>query len=189
MNGISSLSSTHKMVLIAMLSALGTLLMYLELPWVFYQFLRIDLSDVVVLVAFVVLGMKEGLLVAFIKAFIHFALPLSNYTAGVGEIAAFIASASYIVGYYLASNKLNLGVIWSLVLSIVFMTFTMTFLNWLIITPLYGIVLFGDVFPSIFTTEYIIGIISVYAPFNLLKGAVIMAVFYSVSKALQLELE
>ena len=188
MNGINTLSSTHKLVLVAMLSALGTLLMYLELPWVFYQFLRIDLSDVVVLVAFVVLGFIEGFLVGFINAFIHFALPISNYSAGIGEVAAFIASASYIIGYYLASNKLNLSVIWSLVCSIVFMTLVMTFLNWLIITPLYGIVLFGDVFPSIFTGAYITGILSVYLPFNLLKGAVIMAVFYMVSRALELKL-
>lgn len=189
MSDIRSLSSTQKLVLIAMLSALGTLLMYLELPWIFYNFLRIDLSDVVVLIALVVLGVKEGLLIAFIKSFIHFALPLSNYTAGIGEMAAFIASGAYIIGYYFAANKLNLGVIVSMIISVVFMTLLMTFLNWLVITPLYGIVLFGDLFPNIFDSEYITGIISIYIPFNLLKGAVIMVVFGSVAKSLNLSMK
>lgn len=180
---VDRFSSTYKLVLTAVLSGLAILLFYFELPVTFYNFLRIDLSDVVVLVALVFLGVKEGLYIAFVKSLIHFIFPGLNPTGGIGETAAFIASASYIVGYYFASNKLNLRVIPSLVVSIVFMTLVMTFLNWALFTPLY-FTYYGDVWPNQFNWVFIWSILSVYVPFNLLKGVVIASVFYAIYKAL-----
>ncbi|QMS84287.1 ECF transporter S component [Candidatus Xianfuyuplasma coldseepsis] len=185
MTSIQSLSQTQRLTALGVLSALATALMYLELPFVFYNFLRIDLSDVVVLLVFIFFGAKEGLLVAFVKSSIHFVFPGTNYTAGVGELAAFLASAAYIGGFYFATNKLNLKVLLSMVFSVVFMSLLMTFANWLFITPLFGIALAGEVFPNIFNPTYITTILSVYIPFNLIKGGIIMAVFYATYNALK----
>lgn len=181
-------SQTQRIVLLGMLGALGTLLMFIELPFVFYNFLRIDLSDVVVLVTFVVFGYKEGIMVGFIKALIHFMLPLLNPTGGVGELAAFIASVAYIAGIYIGMKKLKMSLVPSLIFSVVVMTLIMTFMNWILITPLFGI-LYGGIYPNIFNGTYIWGILSVYIPFNLLKGVVVMSVFYGVYRILKLTFE
>ena len=181
-------SATQRLVLLGILSALGTLLMFIELPWVFYNFLRIDLSDVVVLVAFVLFGFKEGILVGLIKALIHFMLPLLNPTGGVGEIAAFLASAGFITGFYVSHKHLKLNVIWSLGLTVVINAIIMTVLNWVIITPLFTM-LYGGVFPNLFNMTYVWGIISIYIPFNALKGAVIVTVFYFITRTLKIEIK
>lgn len=182
---VMSMSETRKIALLGILSSIGAALMYIEIPITLFNFLRIDLSDVVVLVTFTVFGFKEGVLVAFVKSFIHFLFPGTNPTYGIGEIAAFIASVSYIGGYYIALNKFNLKKIYAFVFSIVFMSILLTFLNWIIIAPLYYIFLYSDTYPDIFNWIYIDSIVSVFLPFNLIKGSVIFSVFYIVDKSLK----
>lgn len=178
------MSETRKIALLGILSSIGAALMYIEIPITLFNFLRIDLSDVVVLITFSVFGFKEGVLVAFIKSFIHFLFPGTNPTYGIGELAAFIASVSYIGGYYIALNKFRLKQIYSFVFAIIFTSTLLTFLNWIIIAPLYYIFLYSDSYPDIFNWVYIDSIVSVFFPFNLIKGIVIISVFYIVEKSL-----
>ena len=126
---VINMSETRKIALLGILSSIGAALMYIEIPITLFNFLRIDLSDVVVLVVFVTFGFKEGVMVAFVKSFIHFLFPGTNPTYGIGEIAAFIASVSYIGGYYIAKNRLSLNKLHSAIFSIIVMSLFLTFLD------------------------------------------------------------
>lgn len=182
---IQSMSETRRIALLGILSSIGVALMYLEIPITLFNFLRIDLSDVVVLVVFATFGFKEAVLVAFVKSFVHFLFPGSNPTYGIGEVAAFLASVSYITGYYIAKSRLKLSKLYASIFSITFMSVLLTFLNWIIIAPLYYIVLYSNSYPDLFNMVYIDSIVSVFLPFNLIKGVVIFSVFYAVEKSLK----
>ena len=181
----SNISDTQRIVLIGVLSSIATVLMYLEIPINIISFLRIDLSDVVVLIAFSMLGVRAGITVGFVKSFVHFMFPGSNPTYGIGEAAAFIASITYIGGFYISTIKFKLNKVYSAIFTIAFMSFILTFLNCIIIAPLYYMVLSNADYPNLFNTTYINSITTVYLPFNLIKGTVIFTVFLTIDKILQ----
>jgi len=179
------MSETRRIALLGVLSGIGAALMYIEIPITFFNFLRIDLSDVVVVMTLMILGFKEAIVVAFVKSFVHFLFPGTNATFGIGEAAAFIASASYVIGFYLANIKLKLNKIYSSVISIIFMSSVMTVLNWIIIFPLYYIVIYNDSYPNLLNGVYINTILTVFLPFNLIKGGVIFSVFLALERSLE----
>ena len=104
-----AISDTQRIVLLGVLSSIAVVLMYLEIPITLFSFLRIDLSDVVVLIAFSMFGVRAGITVGFVKSFVHFMFPGSNPTYGIGEAAAFIASVAYIGGFYISTIKFKLN--------------------------------------------------------------------------------
>ena len=137
---------TKKLVTVGILSALGAILMIIEIPYPLVPFLMIDLSDVVVLVVFAFYGWKEAALVGLLKALIH---ALTKGAVGpifIGQITAFIASMSYVLGMYIATNKLNLNRLLSAVVAVAIVTLILTTANYLFITPIW----FGETinFPS-----------------------------------------
>lgn len=198
MTSLKELSSTRKLAYLGVFAALATALMYIEIPYPFSAFLRIDLSDVVVIVVAVLIGLKEGVLIAFIKAFIHLLFPGLNPTFGIGELAAFIASITYILSFVTLTNKLNLNVILSSVISIVVMSLTLTFFNWILFVPLYDTLYLQpnnliDIFksftanyPYLFDGEYMKFVFGLFIPFNLIKGTIIYVLFFAVNKSLKL---
>ncbi len=180
----SNVTDTQRIVLLGVLSSIAVVLMYLEIPITLFSFLRIDLSDVVVLIAFSMFGVRAGITVGFVKSFVHFIFPGMNPTYGIGEAAAFIASVAYIGGFYISTIKFKLNRVYSAIFAIVFMSLVLTFLNWIIIIPLYYMVLYDDVYPNLFSLTYINSITSVFLPFNLIKGAVVFTVFLALEKVL-----
>lgn len=189
-------NQTRKIATLGILSALGAVLMLLEIPYPFVPFLQIDLSDVVVLVIFVLYGWKEAALVGVLKAVVHLLFKGPVGPAAIGQITAFIASMSYVVGMYVTSNKLNLNRYVGAVITVVIVTLLMTVCNYLFITPIwFGELTFLDikdwVTPQAFIENstlqggYLTTILIVYVPFNLLKGGIIVAVFIAISEILK----
>lgn len=186
-------NDTRKMVTLGILSALGAILMIIEIPYPLVPFLMIDLSDVVVLVIFAFYGWKEAALVGLLKTIIH---ALTKGAVGpifIGQITAFIASMSYVLGMYISTNKLNLNRLFSAIVAVMVVTIILTIANYLFITPIwFGGTTYLDikdwVTPDAFGLNieggYLIAILVTYVPFNLLKGTVITSVYFIVYKSI-----
>jgi riboflavin transporter FmnP len=186
-------NDTKRIVTLGILSALGAVLMILEIPYPFVPFLFFDLSDVVVLVVFFMFGWKDAMLVGILKAVIHALTKGAVGPAFIGQITAFIASMSYVLGMFLTTNKLNRNRYVSAVLTVVLVTVILTIANYLFITPIwFGGRTFLDIkdwaTPGDFGLDvqggYLTAILIAYVPFNLLKGALVTSVFFIVDRSI-----
>lgn len=163
----------EKWIGVAIFGALAALVMYIEIPVM--GFLKLDVSDVVVLLAMSLYGLGAGIGVAAIKVIVHFMLSGASLGALIGDSAAFIAAIAFAVPLYLLLTKLAdkwPQRIIAIVLATVSLTVIMAVLNWLVLTPLYAIVMNFKL--GMAMTTYIFAMI---VPFNLLKGVVLAAVF------------
>lgn len=194
---------TKQMVLLAMLSAVSTVLMLFELPNPLVPFLKFDFSDTIVLLTLALYGLKSGLLVAGLRLLL-FGFIQGNIDGAafpyVGVFGAMMASLSLIAGYLIlkriTKNKWLSMIGMSLVLTIV-----MTTLNYVLITPLYfgwpnvsfadvqtafaGFVSFdtGGAFDA--TSGYLLANLFAYVPFNLIKGGLVTGLFYGLLPRVQ----
>ncbi|MCI2069468.1 MAG: ECF transporter S component [Bacilli bacterium] len=185
-----------RMATIAILAALGLVLMaYAKFPYPLMPFLEIEFSDTVVLVAYALYGFSGAIAVAIFKTLMNLLIlgPVGFY--GIGQITAFLASMTYILGLFLCSHVFKWfkkGIFWR-ILSYVFITIlvsvVMTGLNLLFITPTFVVqTRFSTCFDpeaiqavegyfSKFGSSYFTMVVAVYMPFNLLKGALVTAVY------------
>ena len=188
-------NNTNKLVTLGVLSALGTVLMLIEIPYPLVPWLLLDVSDVVVLVVFMLYGWKEAALVGALKALIHIMVKFSGTPYAIGEITAVIASMSYVLGMHITTNKLNLNRLFSAIITVLIITITLTTLNYLFITPIY----FGawsfiefkewiapDYLDVAVGKNYLTFILVAYVPFNLIKGATVMSVYFVIEKSIKL---
>jgi riboflavin transporter len=89
--------SARGITVIALLSALATVLMFIEIPlWFAPSFYKIDLSEVPVLIGTFALGPVAGVLIELIKNLLHIVLK-GTESAFVGELANFILGCSLVI--------------------------------------------------------------------------------------------
>ncbi len=173
-----------KIALMGILGALGFLVMLAAIPWPLAGFLKIDLSEVIVLFGFFAGGPSVGIAVAVLKSLLQFLIQGST-TGGVGELTAIIASLSYAFPVWFIYKKLTgtKGVILSLVIGSLVGTLTlsvvMVVLNYFWITPFFarlneiGFIL--DMMDD--KPVYTKWVVSIYGPFNFIKGVIISIVY------------
>lgn len=188
-----------RMTTLALLSALGFVLMafakieYPPAPW-----LKIEISDMVVLIAYAMYGFFGGFSVAIIKTVLDLAV-WGPVGLGIGNITALFTSCMFLLGLFLTSHvfhwfRKGLGFrILSYLFITLLVTISLTALNAIFITPSY-LTVFGEHphFSTCFDPGAIenvvhyfhgknvmvdqgsyIGIISlIYGPFNLLKASI-----------------
>lgn len=184
---------------LAMLSALGFVLMaFAQIPYPFAPWLKIEISELVTILAYALYGLPGGLIVALIKTLLNLAVH-GPVGLGIGDLTAFITSCMFILGLFITSHlkffKRGLGFrVLSYAIIALIVTVVMTILNAIVITPSY-LTVFGPNphFSTCFeegviqnVASYVtgkedvqvngwsyIGIISsIYGPFNLLKAGV-----------------
>lgn len=168
-------STTQKMVFTAILSVLAYVLNMIEIPW-FTPYLRIDLSEVIVLIAVMILGLRYALAISFIKV-ILFAVSGSNGSEIVGLTMLLLTSVFLACFFYLFKEKLKLNIYISLIITSILFAVTFTVLNFYIFTPLYS----GLSFAEMNKPGYFWSIVSVYFPFNLFKMtliSIVTVIFY-----------
>lgn len=186
----------QKIAILGVLSALGAILMaFIQLPYPPVPFLRIEFSDVAVLLAFLLYGFKEAAFVGALKAVVNVLIFGPVGPIAIGQISAFIASMGYVLGLFVMLKFLanNHGVLRA-GLIITEVTLLMTFVNYFFVTPIY----FGawtylgvqdwlnlSSFGLSGTGTYLSTILIVYVPFNILKGAAVMGVYVVIAKAIQ----
>ena len=172
--------TTRVLVMLAMFSALASVLMMLDfpLPFIFPPFLKLDFSDLPVLLASFWYGPLSGIVVALVKNLIHLTM---TQTGGVGELANFIISAALAgtAGLVYRIRKTKGGAVAGLVCGGVAMSLAGMAANYYILIPFYEklmplqaiIDMCAELIPSIQTRWDVVlwGI----TPFNLFKSALI----------------
>ncbi|MFD1428853.1 MULTISPECIES: ECF transporter S component [Lacticaseibacillus] len=178
----------HRLVGIALLAAVGFVLqLFIAFPIIpAFPFLKLDPSDLAVLLGGFIYGPVAGIGVAFCRSLLHFLITGPNLINLVGDLAAFIASVGFMIPVVLAVRKGNS--MWHQVGGLIGGTFSLTvimsFLNWVAIMPMYLAVMNFQLGMS--TTKYVlIGVV----PFNLIKGAVISVLFFALAHAMMPWLE
>ena len=193
-------TKTQKMVLAAMLAALGMILNLIEIPYPFAPWLNLDLSEIVVLVAISTLGFVPALFVCICKFFVSILFK--------GPVGAFIASLSICVTYSLLARKFDpeksrKNYLLDMVLTMLIFAFIMFVINYFFVTPTYlmqkptwytnlpfavDIQAFNQQYgsnisiPSFlsFMSPYGQAIFIIYFPFNFIKGIITGVVYYLV---------
>lgn len=201
----SATETISRMAVLAMLSALGFVLMaFAQFPYPFAVWLKVEVSEITTLIAYALYGLPGGITVALIKTLLNLAVH-GPVGLGIGDLTAFITSMTFILALFLTSHVFKwfkkglLFRVLSYIVIAAIVTFVMTTLNAIVITPSY-LSVFGPNphFSTCFEPGAIqdvaayltgksdvtvngwgyIGIISaIYAPFNLMKAGVCCLVY------------
>lgn len=169
---------TKKLAFIGILAAMAWIISFFSFPLLYWApFLKVDFSDIPVLLGMYVYGPLSGIAIAGIRSLLSYTASGGEAGFPIGDTTAFIASISYTLPiYYLIKNhKLTkkLTIITSSLASFS-LTLAMTILNWLVVAPLYMKVMGFSVGPI---REYLM--ISVI-PFNLIKGILVSILFFTI---------
>ncbi len=159
------LFTTKHLVTISLLSAIASVLMFysIPIPFLFPDYLKIDLGDVPAVIAGITMGPLAGGFVELIKNLVN--LPTTK-SGGVGELANFLIGLSLIlpISVLFKRKPSNKTFIVGAVISVVIMTIVGAILNYYVLLPMYGMEV---------GAEYIM---LTTIPFNLFKGTVVMVV-------------
>lgn len=189
-----------KLIKVSLLSVMGFLLMYIELPLpLFPDFLKIDVSDLPALLGAFALGPAEGVVIELMKNILRGLF--GTQTAFVGETANFVVGSAMVftAGLIYRKNKSRKSAITGLAIGTVVMSVVAAIGNLYIFLPLYEKVLHiplaafvemaQKINPAI--TNINTYIIWTIIPFNFIKGvfvsAITVAVYKSVSPILHKE--
>ena len=190
----STMIRTKDMTKVAMLSVIGFVLMYFQLPLTFVAppFMKLDISDLPVLMGAFTMGPVYGIIIAALKNLMHIIFK-GTMTAGVGELSNFIISSTFalVSSYIYRKHKTYKGAVLSLTLGVLSMTILAMASNYFVVFPLYGkvmpmeaIIAMGSAITPKITGLFTMMIYSVL-PFNLIKGfttsAVMMLVYKKIS--------
>lgn len=190
----SSMLRTKDMTKVGMLSVIAFILMYFQLPITFVAppFMKLDISDLPVLMGAFTMGPVFGIIIAALKNIMHIIFK-GTMTAGIGELSNFLISSTFafVSAYFYRKHRTYKGAILSLTLGVLAMTFLAMLSNYFVVFPLYAKVMPMDAIIEMGSaiTPRITGLFSmmIYSvlPFNLIKGfttsAVMMLVYKKIS--------
>lgn len=173
-------NKVQKMVIVAMLAAIATVLQFFDIPIIpAFPFLKIDFSDIPIMISMFIFGPAAGIATAFIRSTLHLVLTGLSPQNMVGDIASFFATCVFTLPMYYFFNKgseKRSNKVLGVTTGILSLTVFMSIANYFVITPIY-LNLFGvnaDQYLGMSLAKYVsIGIV----PFNLIKGIIISGVF------------
>lgn len=140
MSNTNSKISTRKLVIIALMSAIAIVIYYFDFPVpLMPSFIKLDLSNVVTLLAGFSLGPVEGVLVCLIKNAVHLLIKGLGTTMGIGDIFDFVTSAVFALtaGLIYKFNRTKKGAIIGCIAGALAMTAISLPLNYFIVYPIY----------------------------------------------------
>lgn len=186
---------TRKIVVVGVFSALSVILYYLSFPLpIFPSFLKIQFSNIPVLIAGFALGFPYGVGILAVKAIIH-GITNGAGTMYVGEIADFLIGICVLLATTLIynKNKTKKGAIIALAVGCGAWIISAALLNWLLLAPTYIELFFkGDVSGFIGMCSIIKGInesnymlyyvLFGVVPFNICLSVMVSIVTYLVYK-------
>ena len=186
---------------LGMLSALGFVLMaFAQFPYPAAPWLKIEISEIVVIIAYALYGFPGGIFVALVKSALNLAVRGLSGPFGIGDITALFTSIMFIIALLLTSHVFKwfkkglLFRIFAYIFIAVFVSIILTSFNALFITPTYlsgsftscfneGIVqnvtasLTGDTSSMHNSGAYIGAVSLIYIPFNLMKVGMCCAIY------------
>ncbi len=187
MSRFRNLSNNQKIAYIAVLAALGVVINFIELPYPPVPYLKLDFSEVVVLVAYTI-SIPAAVTVSFLKALI---LGLVH-GIDIGIVSLFIGSLSIVFGYHFGRKIFKATEEFDIkkeIKALAFATFvfvvTMHIANFTFVTPIYSGLTMDQMITDAGLTKYTMYIFATYAPFNLMKGALVSTLYILVAKAFE----
>lgn len=187
-----STSQTRKIAAIAMLSAVGFILMFVELTVpVMPAFVKLDFSELPALLAAFAYGPVSGAAVCLIKNLLHIFLG-GNPTGGTGELSNFLLGCLYVIPAGLIYQKIKSrkgALIGSLTGCTVSAVLSLP-INYFLIYPLYGklmpmdtiIGMYQDLDPS--CGGLFDALLRFNVPFTFVKEALVAAITFLIYKKL-----
>lgn len=166
----------------AIFVAMSVLLMFIQFPIIpIFPFLKMDFSDVIVLIAFFTLGMPMGILVTTCKVFLHWILMGMQVTGLIGDVASWVSTLAFIIPIYLLYCHKKKWLI-CFVTGIISLAVIMSLANYFAVMPLYMKVVNLQIGMPL--GKYVaMGVL----PFNLIKGILNSVVFYLIFRRLKLK--
>ncbi|EOB3347338.1 ECF transporter S component [Enterococcus faecalis] len=178
--GFQMNNKVQKMVSIAMLAAIGTVLQFMAFPIMpAFSFLKIDFSDIPILLGMFLYGPLAGVITAFVRSLLHLFLTGLAPQNMVGDFASFLASSIFTLPiFYFFGKKKNIRTnrIVGLVSGILALTIFMSIANYFVITPIY-LQLYGVTTQQFLGTSLASYVAIGIVPFNLIKGLLVSGVF------------
>ncbi|MEG1312634.1 MAG: ECF transporter S component [Romboutsia sp.] len=167
---------------IALLSAIAFILMYIDFPVIpMFPWLKIDLSEVPVLMGAFAFGPMVGVVIEFMKVLLIIVLK-GTHTAFVGEAANFIVGISMVVPASMVyrKSKTKKNAVIGMILGILVMQVVGIIANVYLLLPAYGM----QMNPAELTQYVTIGLL----PFNGIKGILISLATYMLYKKLSVSI-
>ncbi|KRN02564.1 hypothetical protein FD13_GL001787 [Levilactobacillus senmaizukei DSM 21775 = NBRC 103853] len=171
------------MVLMALFAGIATVLMFVSVPILPYvSYMKLDISDLFVLLGMGIFGPAGGVAIAAIKELLYFILTGFNLQNFIGILTAFVADVAFIlpIGWILkrSTNSLQRQVV-AVVVATISLTVILSLANWWVVTPLY-LKLFGFSLGMPVKQLVLTGVV----PFNLIKGIVLGVLFILLNRRL-----
>ena len=186
----NTVSLTRKLTLIAVLSAISSILMFFSFSVPFMpSFIKVDFSELPALLASFAYGPLSGVCVCLIKNLIN--APTTT-TAYVGEFANFLLGAAFVfpAGLIYLKNKTRKGALLGALMGALFMALISVPLNYFVTYPIYQnfmpIETIIGMYQAIFggVNGLLECLIIFNAPFTFLKGIVVALLTFLVYKPL-----
>ncbi|KRK46625.1 ECF transporter S component [Dellaglioa algida] len=172
-------SPIFRVVITAFLAAISYVLMFLSFPVIpLIPYLKIDFSDLPILIGFFILGPLGGVMVAIVRSLLYLVSTGTDIASLIGVGTNFLASmaVSFPAYYILKGGSGIKPTIWKSILAILTSTLVLTVLlsiaNYFVILPVYLNVIGMDIGMSV-SKYVVIGVI----PFNIIKGILVVGVF------------
>lgn len=190
-------TKTRDIAVIGMMSALAFIVFFIEIPApLMPSFIKLDLSNVVSLIAAFALGPVECVIVCLIKNLLHLAFKGYASTMGVGNLFDFVTSAAFCftAGLIYKRNKTKKGAVTATLIGALVFTAVSLPLNYFVVYPFYfklfakfggeaGVLgMYQAILPSVKNTLSALIIFNV--PFTFIKGILCAAVTAIVYKPL-----
>lgn len=174
----SATFSIRQVVIMSLFAGISFLLMFISFPILpFVSYLKVDFSDIPILLGMIMFGPAGGILIAAIKSLLYWLLTGVDVANLIGIVASFISSMSLLLPIaavlkHTQGKKLWTRLIWSILAGTISLSVVMGLLNYFILTPLYISVL-GMKITMPLAKLVLFGVV----PFNLIKGVLVGVVF------------
>lgn len=171
----------QKMVAISMFAAISLILQLFAFPIMpSFSFLKIDFSDIPVLISTFLFGPVTGVVTAFLRSGLHLIIIGFSSDNLVGDIASFLATSIFTLSIFYCFRSKNgqkeCNKFFGVITGTLTVTLFMSVVNYFMITPLYLMFLKLDANQMLgmpLINYVLIGIV----PFNLIKGFIVSTVF------------
>lgn len=132
-------TATARLTITAMFGALAAILMLFEFPIFFtLPFIKLDFSDVPVILGGYLLGPLYGCIIGCVKIALNFVLN-GTITGGIGELANLLFTLAYVLPAAILYRIMHTkkGAVVSLLVSTLFASITAVILDWFLVFPVY----------------------------------------------------
>ena len=170
--------SIRQVVIMSLFAGISFLLYFISFPILpFVSYMKVDFSDIPILLGMIMFGPLGGIIIAAIKGLLYWLLTGVDVANLIGVGAGFVASVSFLLPIYwvlkyVRKYKTVTRLILAAIAGTISLSIIMALLNSTVLIPLYMAVLHMKITIPL-SKMLLFGVI----PFNLIKGVLVGAVF------------